>query len=115
MKLRENFYEGSLNTISFAKLNLIMSFSIYVILRKKWRVKHHSIELTQSLLNQLKWDFFHHPTYLPDLARSDYHLIPSLKCDLGGRHFTMEEDCTMQLPSFSLNRMLSGIPLVSIN
>ncbi len=52
----------------------------------------HSAKLTQSLLNQLKWDVFHHPAYLPDLAPSDYHFIPSLKCDLGVRHFAMEED-----------------------
>ncbi len=34
MKRRRNVYEGSLNTIFFAKLNLIMSFSIFKSLRK---------------------------------------------------------------------------------
>ncbi len=52
----------------------------------------HSAKLTQSLLNQLKRDVFHHPVNSLDLAQWDYHLIPGLKCDLGGRHFTMKEN-----------------------
>ncbi len=52
----------------------------------------HSAKLTQCLLNQLKWDVFHHLTYSPDLAPSGCHLIPDLNRDLGGRHFPMEED-----------------------
>ncbi len=45
-----------------------------------------------NLLNQLKWDVFCYLAYFPDLTPSDYHLIPSLKHDLGGQHFAMEED-----------------------
>ncbi len=52
----------------------------------------HSEKLTQSLLNQLKWDVFCHLVFLRDLLLSDYHLILGLKCDLGSRHFATEED-----------------------
>ncbi len=52
----------------------------------------HLAKLTQSLLNQLKWDVFLHLAYSLDLPPSNYHLIPSQKRDLGGRHFAMEED-----------------------
>ncbi len=58
------------------------------------------MELTQNLLNQLKWDVFHHPTYLPDVVPSD-HLIPGLKCDLGSQHFAMEEDLQSAVTEFA--------------
>ncbi len=60
----------------------------------------HSTKPTQSLLNQLKWDVFHHPAYLPDLASSDYHLILSLKRDLDGWYFAMEEDLQSTVTEF---------------
>ncbi len=97
MKLRGNVYEGSPNKIFFTELNSIMSYSIYESLRKKWRVQRHPIELTQSLLNQMKWDVFRHLAYL---APSDYHLIPSLKHDLCDRHFATEEDLQRTVPEF---------------
>ncbi len=43
MKLKVNVYEGFLNPIFFAELNLIKSFLIYESLRKKWRVQRHVI------------------------------------------------------------------------
>ncbi len=52
----------------------------------------HSVKLIQSLLNQLQGDVVCDVTYSPDLAPSDYHLIPTLKRDFGGRHFASEKD-----------------------
>ncbi len=52
------------------------------------------------MLNQLKWDVFHPSSYSLDLAPSDYHLIPSLEQDLGGQHFTMEEDLQSVVSEF---------------
>ncbi len=43
------------------------------------------------------------------------HLISSLKCDLGGRYITMEEDLQSAVAESSLNRMPSGTVLASIN
>ncbi len=60
----------------------------------------HSARVTQSLLNQLKWDVLRHPVYSPDMASSDYHLISGLKCDLGGRHIAMEEDLQNAVAEF---------------
>ncbi len=39
MKLRGNVHEISLNTIFFAKFNLITSFSVYESLHKEWIVQ----------------------------------------------------------------------------
>ncbi len=67
-------------------------------------------KLTLSLLNQLKWYFFGHPAYLPDLAPSDYHLI---LVDLDGRYFAMEEDLQSEVAEFfakqSARRYSTGI------
>ncbi len=54
----------------------------------------------QALLNQSKWDVFHHLAYSPDLAPSDYHLIPHLKCNIRGRHFIIEEDLQSAVAEF---------------
>ncbi len=56
--------------------------------------------LTQGLFNQLKWNVFHDSVYSPDLVSSNYHLIPSLKCDLGGRHFIIEDDLQSAIAEF---------------
>ncbi len=53
------------------------------------------------MLNQLKWDVLRHLVYSPDLALSDYRCISSLKCDLGGRHFAMEEDPQSAIVEFA--------------
>ncbi len=100
MKLRGNVNKGFLNTIFFAELNLIRSFSIYESFHKKWRVQPCPIKLTQSLLNQLKWNVFHNPAYSQDLAPSGYHLILNLKCDSGGGHFAEEEDLQSVVTEF---------------
>ncbi len=41
---------------------------------------------------------------LADLAPSDYRLIPSLKCDLGGQHFTTEEDLQSMVAEFFIKQ-----------
>ncbi len=66
----------------------------------KRRVQRHPIKLTQGLLNQLKWDAFHYPGYLPDFTPSDYDIIPGLKCDLGGQHFIIKEDLQSVIAEF---------------
>ncbi|GBL88888.1 hypothetical protein AVEN_158989-1 [Araneus ventricosus] len=41
--------------------------------------------VTQQLLEQVKWDVSDQPAYSPDLATSDFHLLPELKNWLGGQ------------------------------
>ncbi len=53
-----------------------------------------------AVIKFLNVEGFCHPTYLPNLALSDYHLIPSLKCDSGGRHFATEDDLQSVVAKF---------------
>ncbi|GBO15857.1 hypothetical protein AVEN_129227-1 [Araneus ventricosus] len=39
----------------------------------------HSAVVTQQLLEQFKWDESVQPSYSPDLATSDFHLLTELK------------------------------------
>ncbi|GBO45270.1 hypothetical protein AVEN_104237-1 [Araneus ventricosus] len=41
---------------------------------------------TQQLLERFRWEGIDHPTYSPDLAPSDYHLLQYLKRSLGKQH-----------------------------
>ncbi|GBN44854.1 hypothetical protein AVEN_265278-1 [Araneus ventricosus] len=39
---------------------------------------HNTVD-THQFLEQFKWDLSDHPTYIPDLATSDFHLFLELK------------------------------------
>ncbi|XP_020296242.1 acid sphingomyelinase-like phosphodiesterase 3b [Pseudomyrmex gracilis] len=43
-------------------------------------------------INELKFELFPQPAYLPDLASSDYHLFPNLKKWLGGKKLESNEE-----------------------
>jgi len=45
---------------------------------------------SQKKLAYLGFQFIDHPPYSPDLAPSNYHLIPGLKKQLKGRHFSSD-------------------------
>ncbi|GBM66264.1 hypothetical protein AVEN_35542-1 [Araneus ventricosus] len=55
-------------------------------------VRPHSAVVTQQLLQQFKWVVSDHPAYSPDLATSDFHLLPEVKNWLGGQSFQKVED-----------------------
>jgi hypothetical protein len=42
-------------------------------------------------IQKLKWNVLPHPSYIPDLAFSDYHLFGLLKEHLGGKMFRYNE------------------------
>jgi histone-lysine N-methyltransferase SETMAR len=48
----------------------------------------HRTLATQEKLAYLGFQCLDHPPYSPDLAPSDYHLLPRLKKNLKGRHFS---------------------------
>lgn len=50
----------------------------------------HSAPKTKEELEKFKWEIFPHSPYFPDLAPSDFHLFPTLKLHLGGKHFHTE-------------------------
>ncbi len=41
-------------------------------------------DLMQWLLQDLKWEVFHHPPYSPDLAPSHFHSFSGFKKHFGG-------------------------------
>jgi histone-lysine N-methyltransferase SETMAR len=47
----------------------------------------HTDNHTQALLAYFNRELFDHPSYSPDLAPSDYHLLTYLKNWLGSQHF----------------------------
>ena len=52
----------------------------------------HTARHTQALLREeLNWDIFEHPPYSPDLASSDFFLLPEMKEHLAGKRFANDE------------------------
>jgi hypothetical protein len=47
----------------------------------------HTAAHTTALIKSFKWEIFDHPSYIPDLAPSDYHLFSKMKVSLGTLHF----------------------------
>ena len=45
----------------------------------------HTLHFVSSTIHNLKYELFHHPSYSPDLAPSDYFLFPILKDYLKGK------------------------------
>ncbi|EFN78016.1 hypothetical protein EAI_05715, partial [Harpegnathos saltator] len=43
------------------------------------------------------WDVLHHPLYLPNLARLDYHLFRYLQNSLNGKVFASDNDSERHL------------------
>ena len=65
----------------------------------------HQALATQKKLAYLGFQYFDHPPYSPDLAPSDYHLLPGLKKQLKGRHFLSDAEV-----SASAGTWLDGQP-----
>jgi histone-lysine N-methyltransferase SETMAR len=56
------------------------------------------------MLQEFDWEVFEHPAYSPDLARSDFHLLPKLKEFLGGRRFKSDEEV-----KYAVKEWLNGL------
>ena len=52
----------------------------------------HRTLATQKKLAYLGFQYLYHPPYSPDLSPSDYHLLPGLKKQLNGRHFSSDAE-----------------------
>jgi len=52
----------------------------------------HSAPATQKKLAYLGYQYLDHPPYSPDLAPSDYQLLPGLKKQLKGRHLSSDAE-----------------------
>jgi histone-lysine N-methyltransferase SETMAR len=51
----------------------------------------HTADCTRVLLEHFNCELFHHPSYSPDLAMSDYQLFTYLKNWLRSQHFKNNE------------------------
>jgi transposase len=52
----------------------------------------HSAAAAVNLLNSWGSEILPHPPYSPDLAQSDFHLLPNIKSTLRGQLFHSNED-----------------------
>ena len=52
----------------------------------------HTCKIAMDAVERNGYELIRHPAYSPDLAPSDYLLIPNLKKDIRGRHFQSNEE-----------------------
>jgi hypothetical protein len=52
----------------------------------------HDNASTQALLEYFNWELFHHTSYSPDVAPSDYHVFTYLKNWVGSQSFNNNEE-----------------------
>jgi histone-lysine N-methyltransferase SETMAR len=62
----------------------------------------HRALATQKTLAYLGFQCLDHPPYSPYLVPSDYHLLPVLKKQLKGRHFSSDAEVIAALLNFFL-------------
>jgi hypothetical protein len=47
----------------------------------------HTTARTNALIKRFNWEIFDHPSYIPGLAPSDYHIFTKLKVWFATQHF----------------------------
>lgn len=52
----------------------------------------HESTCAMKKLRDFKYEVLNHPSYSPDLAPSDFYLLPNLKKFLAGKRFSSNED-----------------------
>uniref|UniRef100_A0A8R1HYS1 Histone-lysine N-methyltransferase SETMAR n=1 Tax=Caenorhabditis japonica TaxID=281687 RepID=A0A8R1HYS1_CAEJA len=60
----------------------------------------HVAKTTKSLLETFSWTVLAHPPYSPDLAPSEYHLVPDMQRFLEGTDFKTKSDVENWLVSY---------------
>jgi hypothetical protein len=56
------------------------------------KARPHTAARTNALIKLLNWEIFDHPSYITDLAPSDYHLFTKMKVWLGTQRFHTKEE-----------------------
>ena len=62
--------------------------------------QHHNAKVTKAAILDLGWEILVHPTYSPDLAASDFHLLRSLSNQMRGVTFKNDEDFKSWLDNY---------------
>jgi len=57
-----------------------------------YRTRPHTSAATRYAIQCLDFSVLPHPPYSPDLAPSDFHLLPKLKEHLKGQRFSCDEE-----------------------
>ena len=52
----------------------------------------HKSTVAMAAIQECVSQLVEHPPYSPDLAPSDYYLLPKMKKELSGRHFRTDDD-----------------------
>jgi transcription termination factor NusB len=55
-------------------------------------VRPHTKARTNALIKLFNWEIFDHPSYSPEVAPSDYHLLTKMKVWLGTQGFHTNEE-----------------------
>jgi histone-lysine N-methyltransferase SETMAR len=74
----------------------------------------HTAQATWERIQEPQWELLEHPSYMPDLAPSDFHLFGLLKNHHGGRHFTDDEEVETEVWKW-LRQQLKDIYAVGFN
>jgi transposase len=64
----------------------------------------HTAHATIDALETLKFEVLSHPRYSPDLVSGNFHLLPHLKRDLKGTHFTSDDEVKQAVKSWIKQR-----------
>lgn len=72
--------------------------------------------VAMAKINELQFDLIDHPPYSPDLAPSDFFLLPKLKVWLGGQRFSSSEEVIASIDAYfaeqDTNYYLDGLKLL---
>ena len=67
----------------------------------------HTCKVATAAVERNGYELIPHPAYSPDLAPSDFFLIPNLKKNIRGYHFRSDEEVVTELRSGSMERTLT--------
>ena len=60
----------------------------------------HTSMVAMAIIHDCKFELVHHPSYLPDLGPSNFHLFPQMEKALAGSHFASDDDIIAAVKQF---------------
>jgi histone-lysine N-methyltransferase SETMAR len=72
--------------------------------KQKKKILHqdnaHKSVLAMEILRDLHYELLEYPPYSPDLAPSDFHLLPKLKLFLAGQRFSSNQGALLAVEGY---------------